>query len=87
DGAIRMSIRDDISYLNQYNEWRRGAEIPQPSPLLVGRAIESVTEAAARYEALRLLNPRQFTELYKRNLAGENFDAMVDELIKARAEG
>ena len=34
-----------------------------------------------RYEALRKLNPRQFAELNDRNLAGEFFDDMVDELV------
>ncbi len=34
-----------------------------------------------RYEALKKLNPRQYEELNKRNLNGENFDEMVDELI------
>jgi len=33
-----------------------------------------------RYEKLRKLNPRQFDELYARNLRGENFDKMVDNL-------
>jgi len=39
-----------------------------------------------RYEALRTLNPREFTAFYERNMKGENFDAMVDELMKARAK-
>ena len=34
-----------------------------------------------RYEAIRKLNPRQFDELYRRNIAGENFDTMVDQLF------
>lgn len=34
-----------------------------------------------RYEALRKLSPRQFEELRKRNIAGERFDDMVDELV------
>lgn len=34
-----------------------------------------------RYEALRKLNPRQYAELHKRNMKGENFDAMVDALV------
>lgn len=38
-----------------------------------------------RYEALRKLNPRQFSELHARNLQGENFDRMVDELIVKNA--
>ncbi len=34
-----------------------------------------------RYKALKKLNLRQYEELNKRNLNGENFDEMVDELI------
>lgn len=34
-----------------------------------------------RYSALRKLNPRQFAELHKRNMAGERFDDMVDALV------
>ena len=37
-----------------------------------------------RYEALRKLNPRQFSALNKRNMAGENFDEMVDEMVVKR---
>ena len=33
-----------------------------------------------RYEKLRLLNPREFSELFCRGLDGENFDEMVDSL-------
>lgn len=35
----------------------------------------------ARYEALRRMNPRQFMELWHRNMNGENFDAMIDVLV------
>ena len=35
----------------------------------------------ARYEKLRTLNVRQFAELTKRNLNGESFDGMIDEMI------
>ncbi len=40
----------------------------------------SAKSPADRYEKLRKLNPRQFDELYARNLRGENFDKMVDNL-------
>ncbi len=39
---------------------------------------------AVRYESLRKLNFRQFKELKDRNLRGENFDKMVDELVMAK---
>jgi len=35
----------------------------------------------ARYEALRKLGPASYAELHRRNLAGERFDDMVDELV------
>lgn len=34
-----------------------------------------------RYEALRRLNPQQYFMLHARNMAGERFDDMVDELV------
>lgn len=34
-----------------------------------------------RYEVLRKLSPRDFTVLFDRNLSGENFDSMIDEMI------
>ena len=37
-----------------------------------------------RYEALRKVSPRVFGELHRRNLAGENFDAMVTGLVIGR---
>ena len=40
---------------------------------------------AVRYDAVRRLTPDQFTELHKRNLEGENFDGMVEQLAVAHA--
>ena len=37
-----------------------------------------------RYEALRTMDIRRFTELVNRNIAGENFDEMVDQIIVER---
>lgn len=34
-----------------------------------------------RYEALRKIGPSRFAELHVRNLKGERFDDMVDELV------
>lgn len=43
--------------------------------------IDTMAHGYLRYEALRKLNATQFGSLVSRNLAGENFDGMVDELI------
>ena len=37
-----------------------------------------------RYEAIRTMHIRRFTELVNRNIAGENFDEMVDQIIVER---
>ena len=37
-----------------------------------------------RYEVLRNMDIRRFTELVNRNVAGENFDEMVDQIIVER---
>ena len=39
-----------------------------------------------RYEVLRTLNPHEYAELCRRNVAGENFDYMVDALVLERVE-
>lgn len=43
--------------------------------------IDTMALGYLRYEALRKLNPRDFVDLRARNLHGENFDEMVDELV------
>lgn len=57
---------------------------------LLFHCAEGMRESAqghARYEALRCLNPREYTEMWRRNLAGDaRFDDMVDELVKAKNE-
>jgi len=39
-----------------------------------------------RYETLRRLSPRKFTELNNRNLSGENFDEMITNELLAWKE-
>lgn len=46
--------------------------------------LDDLRKASDRYEVLRKLNPRQFAELYQRNIKGESFDRLVDELVEAR---
>ena len=76
---------NSIKTLEAHNNWRRGGDSEMCSPTLLGLAIEDCVKAAKRYELVRTLNVQQFKNLYKLNLAGANFDAMVDELIKAGA--
>jgi len=45
--------------------------------------LERLSVTSERYEAVRKLNARQFTDLYRKNIeSGVPFDQLVDELIK-----
>jgi hypothetical protein len=45
----------------------------------------AAVKALARYEYLRTFNPRQFKDLWQRNVRGEgSFDQLVDEAIANR---
>jgi hypothetical protein len=46
-----------------------------------GFSSEELAIGWLRYEALRKLTPQKYTELHRRNMAGERFDDMVDELV------
>jgi len=75
--------KQDIRMVQEFNQWRRGGEdmrIDAGYPAQLGRALDSVVVMAQRYEKIRIINANQFAELHRRNIAGENFDDMVDAL-------
>ena len=51
------------------------------SDVKTDRTLDELAIGYARYEALRRLSPHQYTELHRRNLAGERFDDMVDAMV------
>jgi len=60
-------------------------ELSWPEQIKVNTAIahhtnEELALGFLRYEALRKVSPRQFSEFHGRNLAGENFDDMITRL-------
>lgn len=78
-------MKQSIKTLEAHNLWRRGDDSKQCNPAEIGIAIDDCIQAAKRYELVRTLNPREFKQLWVRNIKhGEGFDAMVDELVKAR---
>ena len=56
------------------------------SRMLNASLMREAAQGHARYEALRLRNPHTYAELIERNIAGEAFDDLVDELVKAKNE-
>jgi len=79
-------MKNSIKILEAHNLWRRGDDSPQCNPAVIGMAIDDCVQAAKRYEIVRTFSVQQYKELFLRCLNGENFDAMVDELIKEREE-
>lgn len=58
------------------------AEVKQRAWFIAETMPKSILALAyLRYEVIRKLNPRDFTVLFDRNLSGENFDSMIDEMI------
>ena len=47
----------------------------------LANSVDELAIGWMRYKALRALTPVQYTCLHERNLSGERFDDMVDELV------
>lgn len=80
--------KQDIQLVREYNICRRGGDdinIDEGYPKRLGLVLDNVVAMAERYEKLRILNVVELMELRKRNLAGENFDDMVDALLRSPA--
>ncbi len=60
--------------------------MPQSALMSCANAMREAAQGHARYAALRCLTPRDWMGLWQRNMDGENFDDMVDELVKAKNE-
>lgn len=45
------------------------------------RTVPHLTLGFMRYEALRRLHPSEYMKLHNRNIAGERFDDLVDDLV------
>ena len=51
-----MTPSEVTTILRQFNEWRRGADVPQPNPREIGEAIDAAVEVIERMEwELRLI--------------------------------
>ena len=46
--------------------------------------MDALALGLVRYEAVRLLPPSKFSELFRRSLSGMHFDDLVDELVSER---
>lgn len=91
--SCRPSDRDLVWHCSQCGE-NEPAIICEPDTplnrLIIDTAEEmSVTNLALgflRYEAMRKLSPNALAELNKRNIRGEWFDDMIDQLVLDNSE-
>lgn len=80
----RDALRSRCSELYEANNQRSAAHSQTIKERDALRAeIEALRRDAARYERLRRLNPRQFADLFERNLKGERFDDLIDQMEAA----
>ena len=47
----------------------------------LANSVDELAIGWMRYKAIRALTPLKFTDLVRRNLAGERFDDMVDAMV------
>lgn len=48
-----MKTKEIIDILTRYNEWRRGADIEQPNPEEIGRAIDYAIKRMKELEGMK----------------------------------
>lgn len=53
-----MLIAEAIKILENYNQWRRGADIPQPNPKLIGIAIDKAIKELKPLAIIRNLTDK-----------------------------
>lgn len=64
----KMTRQEAITTLNHYNKWRRGEEIPQPDPTLIGIAIDKAIELIIKQHHHSTITLEQESELYNHYL-------------------
>lgn len=93
----KVEAQRDALHLKETMPWHRHLIGPAELEMMfakIDRLERELKEAKAetelalghlRYEALRILNPRQFAELHQRSMKSERFDDMVDLLVVEKA--
>lgn len=49
-----MKVKDIIRVLHYYQKWRRGANIPQPDPKEIGRAIDGAVRELRNFQRVKI---------------------------------
>ena len=54
-----MKVKEIIRVLHAYQKWRRGANIPQPDPKEIGRAIDGAIRELRNCQRLKINSPKK----------------------------
>ena len=49
-----MKTKEAIKTLREYNRWRRGADIPQPDPTKIGKAIDFAIREMLNFQRVKM---------------------------------
>ena len=49
-----MKVKEIIKYLDNYQKWRRGADIPMPAPKELGIAIDGAIRELLNFQRLKI---------------------------------
>lgn len=80
--AIQQVLSERDSIQEQENLSKEWLEKLREENAALKERVGELEKGHARYEALRKLNVQQFSDLFERNIKGENFDEMVDQLSR-----
>ena len=58
-----MTLTEATATLIKYNKWRRGDEMSQPSPIIIGQAIDIVTDHLCKQEKQKWFNTANSSKL------------------------
>ena len=61
-----MKIKEIIRILHSYQKWRRGANIQQPDPKEVGRAIDGAVRELQNFQHVKIRIERKQENVYSK---------------------
>lgn len=67
-----MKVKEIIRILHAYQKWRRGANIPQPDPKEIGRAIDGAIRELRDCQRLKLSMEKQKSKQTEKSYEKDN---------------
>ena len=78
-----MTPTETAAKLRQFNDWRRGADIPQPDPREISEAIDAAIEMIERLEQIEAA-AQNLVKMKGRHNTEIAYQRLVDALEKSK---